>query len=75
MFYPPTPLSWGTAFGEDGYIRLRRHTGTAPCGIDTDPSGGVGCKHGPKTTTVCGACGILADVSYPTGARADGQPS
>lgn len=60
--------SWGTGFGEEGYIRIRRYA-TAPCGIDTNPAAGTGCKNGPPTMRVCGACGILSDVSYPQGAK------
>jgi len=57
--------SWSPSWGENGYIRLRR-TATPRCGIDINPSDGTGCKGGPPTVTVCGTCGILFDVSYPT---------
>merc|ERR1719359_1417497 len=61
--------SWGTDFGEEGFIRLRRHAphGKEPCGWDYDPQKGVGCKGGPKKLWVCGECGIISDVAYPVG--------
>jgi len=62
--------SWGPRWGEQGYIRMLRHTeeGTY-CGIDTKPEDGVGCKGGPPTLPVCGMCGILSASSYPTGVK------
>jgi len=61
--------SWGSGFGEDGFIRLRRHApdGDEPCGWDYEPEKGVGCKGGPKKLWVCGECGILSDVVHPVG--------
>lgn len=42
-----------------------------PCAWDNDPAKGVACKdeHGkyPTRTRVCGECGIVSDVAYPTG--------
>jgi len=42
-----------------------------PCGYDTDPAKGVACKNAageyPEKTWVCGQCGIISDVVYPTG--------
>lgn len=61
--------SWGTGFGEEGYIRIKRYADNVPCGVDTHPKDGTGCKNGPPTQTVCGACGILSDVSYAVGAK------
>lgn len=58
--------SWGDAWGEDGYIKIFRQA-TPPCGEDKSPGSGNGCKDGPPSMKVCGACGILSDSSYPTG--------
>jgi len=57
--------SWGAGWGESGYIRLKRETGTPRCGTDTNPSDGTGCDGGPPTVEVCGTCGILFDSIYP----------
>jgi len=58
--------SWGEDWGESGFIRILRHQSEdAFCGIDTDPSKGVACKHGPKEVEVCGTCGILYDSVVP----------
>jgi len=47
--------------------------GDEPCAWDNDPAKGVACKddHGnyPKKTWVCGECGIISDVAYPTGVK------
>jgi len=56
--------SWGPKYGEKGYIRLARSS-DVKCGVDKTPLDGTGCAGGPSTQTVCGACGILFDVSYP----------
>jgi len=56
--------SWSPAWGESGYIRLRRPA-TAECGIDLTPGDGDGCDNGPPSVTVCGTCGILYDTVYP----------
>jgi len=56
--------SWTPAWGEGGYIRLARSS-TVQCTPDTAPQDGTGCNGGPSVVTVCGACGILYDVSYP----------
>jgi len=56
--------SWTPFYGENGYIRLARSSNVI-CGIDNNPQDGTGCN-GAKPQTVCGTCGILFDVSYPT---------
>jgi cathepsin L len=59
--------SWGAAWGEAGYIRIKRFsTSDAWCGTDHNPLDGTGCKGGPPTQYVCGMCGILFDTAYPT---------
>jgi len=61
--------SWGTMFGENGYIRLRRYD-EEPCGWDPHPLQGTACEvGGPTKVYACGECGILSDSSYPTGAN------
>ena len=62
--------SWGTGWGEDGYIRLRRDS-EAQCGTDSSPMDGTACVDGPGNDEqhVCGQCGVLFDTSYPLGAH------
>jgi len=58
--------SWGPAWGEDGYIKLKRYPdGKAPCGEDLSPGDGDGCAGGPATVRVCGQSGVLYDGVYP----------
>jgi len=57
--------SWSPAWGDDGYIRIERSSDGSPCVPDTKPQDGTGCNGGPSVVTVCGACGILYDASYP----------
>merc|ERR1712025_562153 len=58
--------SWGSSWGEGGYIRLQRQS-TAQCGTDSTPMDGTACVGGPGNDEqhVCGQCGVLFDVSYP----------
>ncbi|GMI48872.1 hypothetical protein TrCOL_g7275 [Triparma columacea] len=60
--------SWSPTFGEAGYIRLLREAPEdTKCGVDTTPQDGTGCD-GASTQYPCGQCGVVFDVSYPTGA-------
>ena len=60
--------SWSPTFGEAGYIRLLREAPEdTKCGVDTSPQDGTGCD-GAATQYPCGQCGVVFDVSYPTGA-------
>jgi len=61
--------SWSAGWGEDGYIRIQKHSdgGSQWCNIDTSPGDGTGCQGGPSQVTVCGSCGLWYDVCYATG--------
>lgn len=59
--------SWSDAWGEDGYIKLKR---TEECGYDDTPADGSMCTgDGQKNMTTCGMCGAISDSSYPINAR------
>jgi len=62
--------SWGSLWGEHGYIRLQRES-SVTCGTDSTPMQGTACQDGPGTDSqhVCGQCGMLFDMSYPLGAQ------
>merc|ERR1712038_840314 len=67
--------SWGTGWGEGGYIRLARDV-EAQCGTDSTPMDGTACVGGPGNDEqhVCGQCGVLFDVSWPLGAHDFAMP-
>jgi len=60
--------SWGSSWGEGGYIKLQRQA-EAQCGVNSTPMDGTACVGGPGTDEqyVCGQCGVLFDVSFPLG--------
>ena len=59
--------SWGTNWGEEGYIRLKRETETK-CGYDSTPLDGTACVDSAvDIVKVCGTCGVLSDASFPKG--------
>lgn len=67
--------SWTHHWGEQGHIRLVRHESKDDwCGTDYKPEQGVVCEGGPSQVPVCGMCGVLYDVSYPTGVKVIGTP-
>eukprot|EP00096_Caligus_rogercresseyi_P011720 TRINITY_DN4704_c0_g1_i1.p1 TRINITY_DN4704_c0_g1~~TRINITY_DN4704_c0_g1_i1.p1 ORF type:complete len:373 (+),score=89.60 TRINITY_DN4704_c0_g1_i1:2-1120(+) len=60
--------SWGSDWGDNGVLKLKRYPETQ-CGYDATPLNGTGCVHdGNDVQRVCGNCGIIFDTSYPIGA-------
>jgi len=57
--------SWGSGWGESGYIRLTRSHDSETF-EDNNPADGVACKPYPKQQIVGGESGVLFDTSYPT---------
>jgi cathepsin L len=59
--------SWGTDWGEQGFIRMVRKDGQEEsyCGWDNEPEIGSGCLGGPPKVWVCGTCGLLYDTVIP----------
>jgi len=73
--------SWTPQWGVQGFIYLERaeSNATMSCANDNTPGDGVGCTKGPSptpnSTKVCGTCGVLYDVSYPTGVNYYTKPA
>jgi len=61
--------SWGSRWGEGGYIRLSRAQDNTLV-TDEAPADGYACVPYPSSIQVAGQCGVLSDSCYPTGATA-----
>lgn len=63
--------SWGTSYGENGYIRLARES-KVTCGVDYTPLDGQACAGQNVPTKVCGQCAVAYDAAYPVNTRVIG---
>ena len=57
---------WGSWWGEDGYLRIKRDDRTR-CGYDYTPEKGIQCKGKYSVDRTCGCAGLLYHGVIPTG--------